>query len=276
MAIKDIIVVTDLNGEQPASQVGVALAAREGAHATGLALAFEPIVPGFIAAPMPADFLQMAHDQAVSAAKKSLEKFDHYVKMAGISGETRTEEMVTGGSLDPVLRQARLTDMIVVGQDNPDDPEPMRELIIEALLFDTGVPVMLVPYISKGDFAPKKVMIAWDGSATCARAVHAAMPMLEKADDVNVVIVDKGKTFVGEPGADIATYLARHNIEVNVQVIANPQVSVSDALLNYVSEQNMDLVVMGGYGTSRFREYILGGATRDILSSMTVPVIMTH
>ncbi len=96
------------------------------------------------------------------------------------------------------------------------------------------------------------------------------------AEQVTIVIVNKGQPIEGEPGTDIATYLARHNLEINIDVINNPPISVSDALLNYVSENAVDLLVMGGYGHSRMREYLIGGATRDILHSMTIPVLMAH
>ncbi len=102
MAIKDILTITDLNGDQTASKVAVEFARQAGAHATGLALAFEPIVPGFLAAPMPTDYLQVAKTQAVDAAKSSTEKFKNYAEMAGISTETRVEEIITGGSLNPL------------------------------------------------------------------------------------------------------------------------------------------------------------------------------
>ncbi|GHB22813.1 universal stress protein A [Pseudovibrio japonicus] len=276
MAIKDILTITDLNGDQTASQVAVEFARQAGAHATGLALAFEPIVPGFLAAPMPTDYLQVAKTQAIDAAKASIDKFASYANMAGISSETRIEEIVTGGSLESIMAHCRLSDMVVIGQENPEAPEPMREMLIEGLLFESGVPTLVVPFISKGNFQAKKVTVAWDGSATAARAVHAALPILEMAEQVTIVIVNKGQPTEGEPGTDIATYLARHNLEINVDVINNPPIGVSDSLLNYVSENAVDLLVMGGYGHSRMREYLIGGATRDILHSMTIPVLMAH
>jgi nucleotide-binding universal stress UspA family protein len=151
----------------------------------------------------------------------------------------------------------------------------MRELMIESVLFEGGVPVLVVPYIG-GTLPLKNVMVAWDGSPTASRAVHAALPMLQMADKVTVVMVDTGKRTHGEPGSDIATYLARHGLDVTIDVVPRPSGGVADAILNYVSDQNVDLVVMGGYGHSRMREFLFGGATREILASMTVPVLMAH
>lgn len=195
--------------------------------------------------------------------------------MAGKS-EGRLAEVITGGPMEPVLRHCRLTDLIVVGQDNPDQPEPMRELLIETALFESGVPVLIIPYI--GAPAPKfeNVLVAWDGSSTATRAVQAALPILALAKKVTVLIINKGSKMAGEPGADMATYLARHGLNVTVDVITNTQTTVAETLLNYVSDNGKDLVVMGGYGHSRVREFLFGGATRDILAAMTVPVLMAH
>src|SRR5690606_15884650 len=125
-----------------------------------------------------------------------------------------------------------------------------------------------------GTLPLKNVMVAWDGSPTASRAVHAALPVLFLAEKVTVMLVETGKPRPGEPGADIATYLARHGLNVTVDVVPRPQTSVAETILNYVSDNGIDLVAMGGYGHSRMREFLFGGATREILTSMTVPVLM--
>ncbi|WP_306026975.1 universal stress protein [Stappia sp. MMSF_3263] len=275
MAIKDILTLVDLAGKQQAAQVALQLASRTGAHATGLTVAFEPVVPGFIAGPMPADYVAIARDQALRAAHTAGEAFSELARKAGVPSETRTAEVITGGSAEAVLAHCRLTDLVVVGQDNPDEPEPMREMLIETVLFEAGVPVLVVPYIG-GGLPMNNVMVAWDGSPTASRAVHAAMPMLQMAKKVTVMIVETGRRHEGEPGADIATYLARHGLSVTIDVVPRPHSGVADAILNYVSDHAVDMIAMGGYGHSRMREFLFGGATRDILASMTVPVLMAH
>ncbi|MHC5654672.1 universal stress protein [Stappia sp.] len=275
MAIKDILTLVDLAGKQHAARAALDLATRCDAHATGLTIAFEPVVPGFVAAPMPPDYIELARNQALKAAQEAGKTFNDMARKAGVTAEVRTAEMITGGSSETVLAHCRLTDLVVIGQENPDEPEPMRELMIESVLFEGGVPVLVVPYIG-GTLPLKNVMVAWDGSPTASRAVHAALPMLQMADKVTVVMVDTGKRTHGEPGSDIATYLARHGLDVTIDVVPRPSGGVADAILNYVSDQNVDLVVMGGYGHSRMREFLFGGATREILASMTVPVLMAH
>ncbi|MXN66222.1 universal stress protein [Stappia sp. GBMRC 2046] len=275
MAIKDILTVVDLNGKQAAPKLALDLASRTGAHVTGLSIAFEPVVPGFIAAPMPADYIEIARDSALKAAAKAGEAFSDLARKNGVSSEVRTAEMITGGTAEPVISHCRFTDLVVIGQDNPDEPEPMRETLIEAVLFESGVPVLVVPYIGS-QLKMKNVLVAWDGSPTASRAVHAALPLLAMAEKVTVMMVETGKVSHGQPGADIATYLARHNLDVTVDLVPRPQTGIADAILNYVSDQGVDMVAMGGYGHSRMREFLFGGATREILAAMTVPILMAH
>lgn len=248
MAIKDILTLVDLAGKQHAARAALDLAARCDANATGLTIAFEPVVPGFVAAPMPADYIELARNQALKAAQDAGKTFNDMARMAGVKAEVRTAEMITGGSAEAVLAHCRLTDLVVVGQENPDEPEPMREMLIESILFESGVPVLVVPYIG-GTLPLKNVMVAWDGSPTASRAVHAAMPMLQMADKVTVMIVENGRRAHGEPGTDIATYLARHGLDVTIDVVPRPSGGVADAILNYVSDRSIDLVAMAATAT---------------------------
>ncbi|MBO9420606.1 universal stress protein [Labrenzia sp. R4_2] len=277
MPIKDILTVLDLAGDQPAAKYALEFGRVHDAHVTGLAVSFEPVVPAFAAAPMPVDYLQAAHDQAIAAAKDAKDQFDEFARLAGVKNESRLAEILTGGPLDNVLAHCRPTDLVVIGQSNPDKPEPMRELLIETILFESGVPVLLVPYIGSKSFEPNNVLIGWDGSSTATRAIHASIPVLEKADKVTVLVIEKkANSQAGQPGAEVANYLARHNMNVTIDVVSNPQTGVADTVLNYVTDNNNDLVVMGGYGHSRMREFLFGGATREILEAMTVPVLMAH
>ncbi|WP_428646910.1 universal stress protein [Roseibium sp.] len=277
MPIKDILTVLDLAGDQPAAKYALEFGRNYDAHVTGLAVSFEPVVPAFAAAPMPVDYLQAAHEQAIAAAKESQGKFDELARLTAVKSESRVAEILTGGPLENVLVHCRPTDLVVVGQVNPDQPEPMRELLIETILFESGVPVLLVPYIGSKEYQPKNVLIGWDGSSTATRAIHAALPILERAENITVLVIEKpGSKRSGQPGADVASYLARHNMQVTIEVVTNPQASVADTVLNHVSDNSNDLVVMGGYGHSRMREFLFGGATREILEAMTVPVLMAH
>lgn len=277
MAIKDILHLID--GEAtpgPAAGVALDIAMRHSAHVTGVALAIDPIVPGFIVAPIPVELIEAAREDGLKLADDAVRRFRSAAERAGAAHETRVAEVLMGGVPEQFLAQCRVTDLVVIGQDDPSKPEPMREILIEQALFEGTAPILVVPYIAKPAFSAGRVMVAWDGSRTAARAVHAAMPLLAQADAIAVVMIGRATAVEGEPGADVATWLARHGLKVDVETIPSPGVSIADAIINHSSDRGFDLVVMGGYGHSRVREFLVGGATRDILASMTVPVLMAH
>jgi nucleotide-binding universal stress UspA family protein len=137
--------------------------------------------------------------------------------------------------------------------------------------------VLVVPYIQKGPARIGRVTVCWNGSANAARAVHDALPLLKLAKDITVLSVT-GESASDEAmrDAEIANHLARHNLQVDVKVLAAVGISPADAVLSHVADSGTDLIVMGAYGHSRLREFVLGGMTRDILRSMTVPTLFSH
>lgn len=277
MAIKDILALIDLNrADSPTAAAAIDLAGRFDAHLTGVALAVDPMVPAMVTAPVPVEFAEQARNEAIEAARTAASGFAEKAAAAGIGAQTRVLEVLMGGAPEAFLSQCRLTDLIVIGQDDPDQPEPLRDLVLEAALMEGGAPLLVVPYIAKPPLKFDRVMIAWDGSKTAARAVRLALPMLGLVKRFGVVIVGEALAQPGEPGADVATWLARHGMAVDIERIRAPETSVADALLNHAADHAYDMIVMGGYGHSRMREFIFGGATRDILANMTLPVVMVH
>ncbi|MGE5652180.1 MAG: universal stress protein [Bacillota bacterium] len=177
--------------------------------------------------------------------------------------------------------QARYSDLLVVGQPDPDEmPPAQRADMVEYVLMHSGRPLLLVPYAWKAGAIGKRVMVAWDGSLEAARAVSGAIPLLRNARLVQVTVFNPevGPDAHGEePGADIALYLERHGIEVEVsRQHVGHQIDVGNAMLSHAADIGADLIVMGGYGHARFREVLMGGVTQTILRSMTVPVLMSH
>ncbi len=173
--------------------------------------------------------------------------------------------------------RARYCDMVVVGQTNPEETSPaVMDDFPEYMVLNSGRPVLVIPYA--GEFANlgKRPLVAWDGSRAATRAITDAIPFLRAADMVQVAIINPKMDQHGEqPGADLAAYLARHGVKLEVSV-NRTKLDIGNALLSLASDLNSDLIVMGGYGHSRFREMIMGGATRAILESMTVPILMSH
>ena len=276
--INDMHVIVDLSGERRPAAIAADLAHLLDAHLTGVALAFEPVVPVYtMTTPLPTDLIVAAHEQAVSDAKRAAAAFEHIAAAAGVRYASRTTESVGGDGLEGVTRSLAMSDLLVVGQQNPDAPEPMREALIEAMLFQSGAPILIVPYAGVSAFTPGRAIVAWDGGAAAAHAVRAALPLLHLSKEVVVVLVKEHiKRSTELAGADIATHLARHNLNVEVREITNATGDIGQTILSFAADEAADWMVMGGYGHSRMREFFLGGATRGILESMTLPVLMAH
>jgi nucleotide-binding universal stress UspA family protein len=164
----------------------------------------------------------------------------------------------------------------IVGQAEPKT-SAVEEIIAESALFESGGPVIIVPYIQKAPLKLDRVMVCWDGSRAAARAIADSMPLLERAGQVEVVIVanERGKQDEIE-GADLGAHLARHGLKVEIKRTALGDIDVADVILSHAADAGSDFIVMGGYGHSRLREFVLGGVTHSIFRSMTVPVLMSH
>jgi nucleotide-binding universal stress UspA family protein len=179
-----------------------------------------------------------------------------------------------------VPHAARAADLVIAGQDDPTDPESyVGDAFPQTLVLTSGRPVLLVPHAGHFSNIGKYPLIAWDGSREAARAVHDALPLLKTAEQVNIVRVSTDRQHVAEvePEMQIVASLALHGIQADVSVVRGTnEATAGEALLSCVADVSADLLVMGGYGHSRWREIVLGGATQTILSSTTVPVLMSH
>ncbi len=173
-------------------------------------------------------------------------------------------------------RIARRFDLCVVAQPESEGAA-VAKMIVEGALFDSGRPVIVVPYIQTAPFKVDRIMICWDGSRPAVRAVADAMPLLALAERTEVVIVaDKTKKEDELDGIDIGQHLARHGVDATINRIIRNEIDIAEVLLSHAADSGADMIVMGGYGHSRLREFLLGGVTRSMLGSMTVPVLMAH
>jgi nucleotide-binding universal stress UspA family protein len=126
---------------------------------------------------------------------------------------------------------------------------------------------------------PRRAVIAWDGSREAARAAGDAVPLLQLAEDIVVLVVDPQQArsrFSDQPGADLTRYLTRHGIRARLKPVTSGSRGIAEVILGQAGEEGTDLLVMGGYGHSRFREMMLGGVTRHMLEHTTVPVLFAH
>ena len=212
-----------------------------------------------------------------SYTTQSLNNFNALVKetrVTSVEARLMDDDAVGGMTL-----QARYADLLVIGQFDPACGVPgVMSNFPESVMMNSVRPVFIMPHTHTFRGLPTKIAIAWDASLTATRAVVNALPMLKLCARADLVIFNPTvhpETHGEEPGADMALYLSRHGIEVNV-VCRDTHINEAEALLSYCADEAIDLIVMGGYGHTRFREMVLGGATREMLLSMTVPVLMTH
>ncbi|MEB0139350.1 MULTISPECIES: universal stress protein [unclassified Undibacterium] len=210
-------------------------------------------------------------------AEKAIAVFNQQVTQRGVTSfESAIANDEAGGGIG---LQARYSDLVVIGQTNRDEPSPsVLPDFPEYLIMNSGRPALIIPYAGEFDHIGKRPLISWDASREATRAVTDAIPLLKKAELVQVAIFNTKSVpdaHGEQPGADIALYLARHGIKVEVSV-HKTSTDIGNALLSLAHDFDSDMLVMGGYGHSRLREMIMGGVTRTILESMTVPVFMSH
>ncbi len=224
-------------------------------------------------APSLAKHLDFLRDRALRA----VEQFEQEVqKIGGISYEGRA---VDGDAGQGISLQARYSDLVVVGQSSKDDRNSVVAAdFSENVLLHSGRPVLIVPSEVELASVGKRILIAWDASLGATRAVTDAIPLLKQADVVHLVVFnpDAHPERHGErPGDDVALYLARHGVNIEVQQHKTTR-EIGSAILRLADELSSDLIVMGGYGQSRFRQMLLGGVTRTVLEEMQVSVMMSH
>jgi nucleotide-binding universal stress UspA family protein len=177
-----------------------------------------------------------------------------------------------------VADRARFSDLVVLPLPYGKDKGIDQEAVLEAALFEGQTPVLVVPDGASLATPPRRVMIAWNESAEALTAVRAALPMLRTAASAQIVVIDpptRGQNR-SDPGGMLAQYLARHGVSAEIDVLARTMPQISDVLKRQARETGADMLVMGAYGHSRFREAILGGATRNMLSEAPLPVFMAH
>lgn len=280
MSLKDLLVQVDGSAAMRARlDVALDLAQAFDAHLAALCLVVEPYVPAVVGINLPAEVLTQQRDQAEAAAAELLERAARQAEGRGVALERRQEMVMVDRLGDALARQARHADLSIVGQPDPERSGVDDALMVEAAFLASGRPALVIPYIGPRAMPPERILVAWDGSREAARALNDALPLLARAKEVALLIIDPqtlGERIGQVPGADIAAHLARHGIAVTVKTVPSGGLDPGDVLLSTAADEAADLLVMGAYGHSRLRELILGGATAHILKHMTVPVLLSH
>ena len=275
--IKDIVVNLTIGVERDAAaNYAISLASIFKAHLVGVAFVYDPKVSVNLIVGIPAALIDAQRATTKHLANEAVARFEALAKQAGVMTESQMIDVAPGHVGDTFGRLARRFDLSVIRQAEPNKAE-QEVPIIEGALFESGRPVIVVPYIQTQSAIFDRVMVGWDGSRTAARAIGDAMPVLERAKMIEVFTVVAGPTKNTElPGIDIGQHLSRHGLKVEVKRIPAEGINVPEAILSHAADISADFMVMGGYGHSRLREYVLGGATRGILASMTLPTLMSN
>lgn len=253
------------------------LAVAQEAHLVGLAstglaqLAYQcnAAAPGVILLP----------EDVSAMTANAQEALDRFQGIADGLGVTSTEQRLTDDNLlDSLVLQSRYSDLVVVAQGEFGLNYPLSEFSPQQLVLHCPRPVLIVP--AEGEFTrvAERPLLAWDGGMAASRAIEAALPLLQQARLVTLAVFNPDEVHGAhgpQPGADMAHFLARHGVRVEV-VVRDAVDDVGEGLLALARERESDLLVMGCYGHTRFRELLLGGASRSVLRKMTLPVLMTR
>jgi len=206
------------------------------------------------------------------------EEISAFVAASAVSGDVVSGYPEVAWADEMVGRRARYADLTLAGPELLNT-ETLKEKVVEGALFWSGKPLLLIPEGAQPTLEPKRVLVAWDTRIEATRAVREALELLSAADEVRLAIVDpvEGERFHGEePGADAATFLARHGASVTVDRLPSENHSVADVLRRHAVDTGAQMLVMGAYGHSRLRERIFGGVTRSMLEASPIPVFLAR
>lgn len=222
--------------------------------------------------------IQAGMEQAQGEAKETRRKTEETMRASTVAYSVEST-VVHGEEVGRlVAHHARFSDLLVARLPYGRDRLSPEETVVEAALFDARVPVLLLPDEAKAPLTPRCITLAWDQSIEALTAAKKALPMLMAADLVRIVIIDPPQHGPerSDPGGALCQLLARHGVNCEIDILSKTLPRVSDTLLRHASDTNSDLIVMGAYGHSRFREALLGGTTRSILERADRPVFMAH
>lgn len=277
MGYKSILTVLTDPGQKTQFDAAVEIARREDAHLEVFCLGVDHTQSGFYYAGASAYVFQEAIDKAMAAAGDLQDKVRAALETKDIRWSVDSAVAQIGGLSTLVGMKARYADLVVLGR--PYDPaiSPDGEAITEAALFEGGVPVLIVPK-ELPETLGKRILVAWNQSNEALVAIRRALPLLQAADAVEITVVDPSPHSPerADPGGTLCQMLTRHGVKAEIAVLARTLPKISEIIERRATEIGADMIVMGAYGHSRFRQAILGGATRNMLETAKVPVFMAR
>jgi nucleotide-binding universal stress UspA family protein len=280
--IKDILVhIPTERPVRPVIDASISIAAAFGAHLDALAIGYMSTsaaaypVDGAAAAVV-APFLEIEQERATERAMTALSIFETEAPLAGISYAGRAVVDLPAEAAASIAAAARLYDLAIVLQPEAK-LQTFDNTIPTEILLQAGGPVLFIPHIFRGVFAAKRIGICWDGSRLAARAVRDAKPFLARADALVAISINGADSAPADASAEkLAKHLARDGLPIELIELPSTRSDIQPSILSLAADENLDMPVMGAYGHSRLQEGILGGVTRQMLRTMTVPTLMSH
>jgi nucleotide-binding universal stress UspA family protein len=274
--IKSVLVgLTEEGEEEPASALsyGLSLANQAGAYATVQAASLKVVLTHTFVRAV-AEVVTSENDRRRRLSDLVAERARGEAAAAGVVCTAESPQLTYRDLRDTFTAQAHVHDLTVL------DAEPIAldvdRGLIEAVLFESGRPVVVVPAACQ-TFAARRILVAWDGSGRAARALHDAMPLLRAAEAVEVVsVVGEKDLSTAVPGAEVAPHLARHGVNATVKDLVAKQGDVAETLRSQAGLFRADLIVMGAFAHSWIREMVLGGVTQSLLKESPVPLFMSY
>jgi nucleotide-binding universal stress UspA family protein len=281
MAYKTLLTVaTNVDRVSSAITAAAQLCATHDAHLDVLALGVDRTQVGYSYVGTGAVILQAALDRAEEEARDVEKAVRAAVgeQFPGLRWSVEAAVTQMGAMTELVAQRARFSDLVVLPRPYGTGIGSEAEAVVEAALFEGRAPVLIVPDKGLGTATPRQIVIAWNQSSEAMAAIRKSLPMLKQADLVNIAVIDPPThgSERSDPGGMLCQMLVRHGVKAEVSVLARTMPRISDVLLRHVRDISADMLVMGAYGHSRFREAILGGATRNMLEMAEVPVFMAH
>lgn len=253
----------------------VSLAMTSDAHLDAISIGYEASVTDIGDTILDAT-IKEERRRAIERADAALAVFEVEAKLSGITYNCRSVTALPDDATDIICANSRLHDLSVVLQPDPDK-DTFDNTISQEILFQSGGPVLFIPHIRNGPIAPRHVGIAWDGSRSAARALRDAMPLLHQALTITIISVDESRLAPADLSSTaVIVHLARHSLKADAVHLTADDTDIHQLILAVSADEDLDLMIMGGYGHSRLKERFLGGVTRGMLQSMTLPTLMSH
>ena len=263
---------------RPVVDSAISLAVSHAAHLDAISVGYVTTSVGFpvdAGGAAVAAVFEVERERALARANAALAVFEIEARNAGIAYNCEPKASILAEAAASVNASARLHDLTIVLQPEPDR-NTFDNIMPQEILFESGGPVLFIPYAHKGPLVAKRIGIAWDGSRLAARALRDAAPFLARAEAVTIISINEAQVPAEASAMAVSAYLARYGVTARLERMDADRADVQPTILSIAADDALDLIVMGGYGHSRLQERILGGVTRGMLQSMTVPTLMSH